>query len=145
MSYVSAILPAASLFLAKVKRCRPQPFVWQPPGYVFVVAWTLLAATTGVSGVYIYNVNDHYSTTLFWATCWLLGNGWVLSNRICNQYFNFFYGALLLTVTCLLANHVAKSQDKHGKKARDWLIPLIVWECFAVLLYFSALWALVNK
>lgn len=149
MSAIYAILPAASLLFSSVYRCRPTPFVWQPPDRVFQVVWTLLAITTGVAGVKLYDLNDQETSTVFVGLCALFGTGWAIANRLCNQYATLAYVILTLVTVFWLQGRLEEvaanpSQEATAKSAKAWLNPLVVWLCVAAALAAYAtvpLWA----
>lgn len=136
-------LPALSLFLSSSYQCRPKPYVWQPDPRVFIAAWTALAITTGWVGTKVYILNDQEATTIFVALCWLFGTGWMLSNRLCNQYFNFAYGLLTLFTAIWLQNRLKtlddNTQNAGALSAKNLLWPLIGWLIFACVLWGYAL------
>lgn len=146
MSWVYAILPAINLFLSGSEICRPLPFTWQPPGWVFALAWTALSITSGFSGYYIYLINDSIATAAFILLCWFLGIGWALSNKVCNQFITAadVYTTLILSIILFirLRQLATKGDKKSTSNYASWLIlPLLIWLGFAQGLSLLAVYA----
>ena len=134
MSAIYGFLPAGSLLFSTPYRCRPEPYVWQPPGIVFQVAWSVLAVTTGLAGLSIYKVNDQEANTVFVGLCFLFGTGWAISNRICNQYATLVYVMLTLYTAYWLYDRLRTLGGEEAKKGQRALIPLLVWLLVALAL-----------
>ena len=139
MSWFLAATPALALYGSGLAigdvPCKPEPFVWQPPGYVFLIVWTFLAVSTGITA---YNLPmDNDAIAAFTALILLLGLGYVVNNTMCTSTFALFY--LLATVIASVflwtrLNKLASDGDGNAPRARDWLWPLIGW-LLAALLY----------
>lgn len=140
MSWIFGLLPAASLLFSNATVCRPAPFVWQPPGWVFGAVWTGLAVTTGFSGWQLYEIADTYAISLFVLLCWLFGIGWETANRVCNQGVTAAYVAATLLTAWLLFDRLQtlQSTQRRAKFTQTMLVPLLIWLCVALIL---ATWA----
>jgi hypothetical protein len=70
------------------------------------------------------------------------GTGWIISTRVCNQWVNVAYTVLLLLTAWWLYSRLDqfKSQGS-AKRARLFLIPLLVWLLFTTALAGNALGA----
>jgi tryptophan-rich sensory protein len=145
MSWVYAILPAINLFLSGSEICRPLPFTWQPPGWVFALVWTALSITSGFSGYWIYLINDSIATAAFILLCWFLGIGWALSNKICNQFITAIdvYSTLILSIILFVRlRYVNKNEKNKSANLASWFIlPLVLWLGFAQALSLLAVYA----
>ena len=149
MSWVYASLPAINLFLSGAEVCRPRPFVYQPPGWVFGLAWGTLSITSGFAGYWIYLLNDPIATSCFILLCWLFGIGWALANKVCNQYITVLdvYATLLTSIILFVRlrwlAHNAEPKLRQTANLASWFIlPLLIWLGFAQSL---SLWAALGK
>jgi tryptophan-rich sensory protein len=138
MSWVYAILPAINLFLSGSEICRPQPFVYQPPGWIFGIVWTILSIVSGFSGYWIYLINDPITTSSFVLLCWFLGIGWAVSNKVCNQYITVLDVYTTLILSILLFIRLRYLATNANDKVRYWanlaswfILPLLIWLGFA--------------
>jgi len=138
MSWFFAFTPALSLAGASLaigqEPCRPNASFWQPPGWVFLIAWFAFAVTTGVSGYYLPQDETAYAD--FLALVLLLGLGYVISDRYCDSTVSMLYTGLTLLVAILLwnrLNELANAGNHDALLARNWLWPLIIWLILATL------------
>lgn len=132
------LFPAASLFLATSSFCRPKPYVWIPPGWLFGIVWTFLAVTTGLAGIDVFRINDLEATSLFFGVCWLLGSGWTVANRFCSQTGNLIYGVLTFVAVYYLYTSIKNATtgtEKQRQNGSTLVLPLLAWVGFAVFLY----------
>jgi tryptophan-rich sensory protein len=143
MSIVYALLPASSLVFSLPYRCVPEPKTWVPPEKVRAAVWAILAITTGLTGLDIYDLNDQEANTLFIALVFFFGTGWAITTRLCNQYANLIYVVLMIFLTLWLYNRLGifKDTSKDAKSGRFWLVPLILWLFFTLFLASIALGA----
>ena len=144
MSWVYAALPALNLFFSGAQ--IPCKVGWQPPGWVFGVAWTSLAVTTGGSGALLYTVNDDLANAFFLILCFMLGPGWAASVEKCNSFITAasVYATLIAALVLFIRTMYLRV---HSSKARteaaisSWLLlPLVGWLTFALGLSLQFLW-----
>lgn len=94
----------------------------------------------------LYQLNDQETSTIFIALIFLFGTGWVISNRLCNQWVNTAYiVAMLLTTWWLFTRLKTFEPQKGAQTARTFLIPLLLWLVFSTFLTGVALGAFVRK
>lgn len=140
---VFAALPALNLFFSGAE--IPCSMGWQPPGWVFGVVWTLLAATTGGSGALLLDSNDNLATGSFALLCFLLGPAWAASTRLCSSYITLaaVYATLVCTTFLFLRLRtlsVESSKNRPQSNVASWLLlPLLCWLGFAALLSVNSL------
>ena len=138
MSWVYAALPAINLFLSGSEICRPRPYSYQPPGWVFAAAWSALSVTSGFAGYWIYLINDPITTSCFILLCWLFGIGWSLANKVCNQYVTVLdvYSTLIVSVIMFIRlRWLALNADPKIRSTANlaswFILPLLIWLGFA--------------
>jgi len=138
MSWVYAVLPAINLFLSGAEVCRPKPYAYEPPGWVFAAAWSALSVTSGFAGYWIYLINDPIATSCFILLCWLFGIGWALANKVCNQYITVLdvYSTLIVSVILFirlrwLALNANPKIRQTANLASWFILPLLCWLAFA--------------
>lgn len=135
---VFAALPALNLFFSGAQ--IPCSQGWQPPGWVFAAAWTLLAGTTGATGALLLQTTDKIAVASFALLCFLLGPGWSTSTQACNSYVTFFavYATLICAIFLFLRLRTLGGSSKNARAESNlasWLLlPLICWLSFAQLL-----------
>ena len=149
MSWVYVALPAINLFLSGAEFCRPKPFVYEPPPWVFAAVWSVLSVTSGVGGYYIFQTDDQITNSCFVLLCWLFGIGWALANKVCNQYVTLLdvYATLITSIILFIRlRWLAKNGDakiRTNANIASWFIlPLLIWLCIAQSL---SLWATLAK
>lgn len=107
------------------------PF-FAPPSYLFGIIWTILYLLIAYSIYKIWiNSNIKYKIIL-------------LINYITNQLYTFFFFtlqnnflALIDTIIVLITSfYLYKETKKIEEKYSKYLIPYIIWNCFALLLSF---------
>lgn len=142
-SVVFAALPALNLFFSGAD--IPCSSGWQPPGWVFGVAWSLLAATTGGSGALLLDSDDNLAIGAFALLCFLLGPAWAASTRLCSSYITLaaVYATLVCTIFLFLRLRtlaVQSSKNRSQSNIASWLLlPLVCWLGFAALLSFNSI------
>jgi hypothetical protein len=131
MDLVFIVFPLSSIALARTivrKSCFEDsiqfPFRWS------LSFWTLCSAFLGFTGYDVYQVNDQTATTAFLALCWLLGNGYVITNSFCNPYANIVYCLLLIVVASALYERMHSLGKFLG---RDTIVPMLIWSTFLLV------------
>lgn len=128
MDLIFVVFPISSIVLARAvtrRGCFEDSI--KLPFWYGVSLWAVCAVVLGGTGYDVYQLNDQTATTLFLALCWLLGNGYIITNSFCSPYANAVYSVLLLVV-CLALYQRLQSFGKF--LGRDSLVPTIAFSVF---------------
>ena len=110
--------------------------VFNPPGIVFPIVWTILYILMGLSSYIIYNDNSTYrKKPLILYIIQLLING--LWSIVFFKYKLFLIAFILIIVLIILNIYIIIEYYKINKPAALLQIPYILWLIFAAILSYS--------
>jgi hypothetical protein len=143
MDLIFMIFPISSIVLARAvtrRGCFEDSI--RLPFWYGVSIWVVCALFLAATGYDVYQLNDQTATTAFLALCWLLGNGYIITNSFCSPYANAVFSILLLAVCIALYQRLQSFGKLLG---RDCILPTIAFSIFLCVLSVTHFPALKSK
>jgi tryptophan-rich sensory protein len=109
---------------------------WAPPGYAVGAIWVVLFSLYAVAYWLLLQRGESGRKAAFWV---LAIAAWDLAYPLLTNGFDLRLGAWLNVVTTLLTVVLLWRVWRDSRTAFGWLLPSLVWVCFATLLTFVAL------